>query len=216
MDVNSLIKALSALDSGSSDTTDDLVTASTRNAQVSTNLNGHRPTSSIDTATATPSLTNSSLPPHASLLGLPQRLKDQIYGYLAEDENRIILGWRFLAAYKRHHPMLSHEECLDSAIALHPLSMSCKEMLNDFQPVFLRATKSRWTFSINNFDLLQLIFFSDHFYSIISWDELLDSTEGDKPRVDGVNVESTLRFQMDNNAVASANKLRDIILSKKM
>lgn len=217
MDVNSLIKAFSALDSGSSDTTDALVTASTRD---DASLNGHPPTSSSDTAATTPSRTNNSLPPQASLLGLPQELKDQIYGYLTEDENRIILGWRFVAAYKRHHPMLSYEECLNSAIALHPLSMTCKEMLNDFQPVFLRATKSRWTFSVNNFDLKQLHYFTEHvnaglsLYPSVGWYvEWYVATAAGKPQPPSDHVQCTLRFQMDNNAVASVDKMCDFILS---
>lgn len=197
MDVNSLIKAFSTLDLGFSRTTDHEVTTSTQDAQVNTNLIVRIPTLSSNAATATPSLNINSLPPQASLLGLPRELKDQIYGYLTESEGRIILAWRFVENYKRHYPALSYEDCFNSAIALNPLSMTCKQMLNEFQPALLRATKTRWTLLVNNFNLEQLQLF------------------GNRPPVPNAkyNFEFTLRFQMDNNAVYSADRLRDLILS---
>lgn len=214
MDVNSLIKAFSALDLNSSDTTGVEVIAPARETQVNTSLNGHLPTSSSDTAAATPSLTNTSLPPQASLLGLPRELRDQIYGYLTEDESRIILGWQFVQVHKRHYPALSYEGCFASAIALHPLSMTCKQMLTEFQPEHLRATKTRWTFSVNNFDLEQLQVFSDYVNTGTSV-KLTDGAGAAQldPRVYSkvdCNVELRLRFQMDNNAVSSFARLRDM------
>ena len=214
MDVNSLIKAFSALNLSSSDTTGVEVIAPARETQVNTSLNGRLPTSSSDTAAATPSLTNTSLPPQASLLGLPQELRDQIYGYLTEDESRIILGWRFVQAYKRHYPALSYEGCFTSAIALHPLSMTCKQMLTEFQPALLRVTKTRWTFSVNNFDLEQLQFFSDYVNTSTSV-KLADEAGAAQlnPHIYSkldCNVELRLQFQMDNNAVSSFARLRDM------
>lgn len=214
MDVNSLIKAFSALNLSCSDTTDVEVIAPARETQVNISLTGHLPTSSSDTAAATPSLTNTSLPPQASLLGLPQELRDQIYGYLTEDESRIILGWRFVQVYKRHYPALSHEGYFTSAIALHPLSMTCKQMLTEFQPELLRATKTRWTFSVNNFDLEQLQFFSDYVNTVTSV-KLADEAGAAQldPRIYSIldcNVELRLRFQMDSNAVSSFARLRDM------
>jgi hypothetical protein len=204
MDVNSLIKAFGALDSGSLDTTHVEVTASTRDTQVNSSLIARLPTSSSDTAAATQSPTKTSLPPQASLLGLPQELRDQIYGYLTEDESRIVLGWRFVELWKRHYPKLSHEDCFTSAIALHPLSMTCRQMLSGFQPALLRATETRWIFVVNNFDQKQLLFFDDQYKSMYP-NDLIDG-EPDTPQL-------TLRFQMDNNAVSSADKLRDLCLS---
>jgi hypothetical protein len=204
MDVKSLIEAFGALDSSSSDTTHVEVTASTRDAQVNTSLIVHLPNSSSDTVAATKSPIKTSLPPQASLLGLPQELRDQIYPYLTENESRIVLGWRFVELWKRHYPTLSHEDCFTSAIALHPLSMTCIQMLTEFQPALLQATETRWIFVVNNFDQEQLLFFDDQYNSMYS-NELIDG-ESDTPQL-------TLRFQMDNNAVSSADKLRDLCLS---
>lgn len=207
MDVNSLIKAFSTLDSGSPHTTDVDVAAPIQDAQVKTSLIVRLPIRSNNTVAATSSLNNTPLPPQASLLGLPQELKDQIFGYLTEDEERIILGWRFVEAWKRHYPKLSYHDCFTSAIALHSLSMTCKQMLNEFQPALLRATKTRWTFLVNNFDKEQLLFFSDHINYVLDPNEtwLVGADTGD-PQV-------TLRLQMDNNAVSSADRLRDLCLS---
>lgn len=219
MDVNSLIKAFSALNLRSSHTPAAKVTAPTRNAQANTSLNSRAATSSNGTAVATPSLADTSLPPQASLLGLPQELRDQIYGYLTEDENRIILGWRFVEAYKLHYPALSYEGFFTSAIALHPLSMTCKQMLNEFQPALLQATKTRWTFSVNNFDLEQLQFFSDYVNTGIAikltggWWTLALKYKTCHYTTLVYNVELRLRFQLDNNATSSFAKLRDLYLS---
>jgi hypothetical protein len=233
MDVNSLIKAFSTLDLGSPHTTDvDVtgslrdaqvkVTGSLRDAQVKTSLIVHLPISSKNTVAATPSLNNTSLPPQASLLGIPQELRDQIYGYLTEDEERIILGWRFVENYKRHYPALSYEDCFTSAIALHPLSMTCKQMLHEFQPELLRATKTRWTLVVNNFDLEQLQFFSDFVNTGISvkpTDRWFALVAANKPKHFRLcleleyNVQLRLRFQMDNKATPSVAKLCDLFLS---
>ena len=220
MDMNSLIEAVTALNLGLPDRTNAEVAALTRGTQVNTSLIVRLPISISDTAAAALSPAKTSLPPQASLLGLPQELKDQIYGYLTEGEDRIILGWRFVEAYKRrYYPALSHEECFTSAIALHPLSMTCKQMLNEFQPVHLRATKTRWTFLVNNFDLEQLMLLSGYVNdellakSIIPSMEWFDAKRACKPLPFTSHVDFTLRFQMDNNAVGSADKLRDIFWS---
>jgi hypothetical protein len=222
MDMNSLIEAVTALNLGLPDRTDAEETALTRGTQVNTSLIVRLPISISDTTAAALSLAKTSLPPQASLLGLPQELKDQIYEYLTEDEDRIILGWRFVEAYKRrYYPALSHEECFTSAIALHPLSMTCKQMLHEFQPVHLRATKLRWTFLVNNFDLEQLMLLSGYINNellaksiipsnIMEW---YDAIRACKPLPFTSHVDFTLRFQMDNNAVGSADKLRDIFWS---
>jgi hypothetical protein len=222
MDVNSLIKAFSTLDLGSSRTTDLEVTTSTRDEQVKHSLIVRLPTSSSNTAAATPSLNNTALPPQASLLGLPQELKDQIYGYLTEDEESLILGLLFVEVYKLRYPSLSYEECFTSATALHPLSMTCKQMLNDFQTALLRATKTRWTFSINNFDLEQFQFFNDYVntgLTIKPSDQWLAASAAHRTNPVGYgprlqhNAQLCLRYQMDSNALTSVARLRHLILS---
>lgn len=87
-------------------------------------------------------------------------------------------------------------------------------MLTEFQPALLRATKARWTFSVNNFDLEQLRVFSDYVNPGTSV-KLTDGAGAAQlnPRIYSVldcNAELRLRFQMDNNAVSSFARLRDM------
>lgn len=218
MDLNSLIKAFSTLDLNSSDKPNVEFTAPVQDAPVKPSLIVRLPLSSGNAAAATLSLNDHALPPQASLLGLPQELRDQIYGYLAESEERIILGWRLVEVYKRHYPALSYDDCFTAAIALHPLSMTCKQMLMEFQPVLFGATKTRWTFSINNFDLEQFQFFNNYVntgLAIKPSDEWLAVKAKDPTgRYDmQYNVQLRLRFQMDNNALISIARLRDLVLS---
>lgn len=84
-----------------------------------------------------------------------------------------MLGWRFVEAYK-HYGTLSLDDCFSSAVALHPLSMTCKQMLAEFQDVHFSASEACWTLLINNFSLEQLILFDGHidsrvFIAPIDW-----------------------------------------------
>ena len=58
------------------------------------------PTSDRNTDPETTSPIQTSLPPRASLQGLPRELGDRIYEHLAETEERIVLGWRFLQVWE--------------------------------------------------------------------------------------------------------------------
>jgi hypothetical protein len=95
-------------------------------------------------------------------------------------------------------------------------------MLNECQPELLRATKTRWTFSVNNFDLEQFQFLSDYVNTGISiklTDRWLAAAAAHEKHPIGLgprreyNVQLRLRFQMDKNAVTSFARLRDFLLS---
>lgn len=173
------------------------------------------PASNRDTGSATTSPTQSSLPPRATLQGLPRELRDQIYENLAETEERIVLGWRFVEAYKGDDT-LPLDECFDLAVALHPLSMTCKQMLAEFQDIHFSASEACWTLLVNNFDLEQLMLFGDYidsrvFIEPVNW--AFDETYGfSRPEF---NVNLNLRFQTDHHALRSATELCELFLSDK-
>ena len=172
------------------------------------------PISGRDTDPETTSPTQTSLPPRASLQGLPRELRDQIYEQLAETEERIVLGWRFLQVWEHGDVSLSLDDCFDSAVALHPLSMTCKQMPADFQYIHFTATKARWTLSVNNFKLDQLELFgyyidSGSFIEDITW----MSSKACMSSRPVYNVDLAFRFQMDENAAGSAAELCGLVLS---
>ena len=176
---------------------------------------GHESTTSErDYGPATMSPTQTSLPPRASFLGLPRELRDQIYEHLADTEERIVLGWRFVQAYKYNDDTVSLDECFDSAVALHPLSMTSKQMHAEYQDVHLSASEARWTLLVNNLDLEQLILFDNYidsrvFIAPINWafDKKCGFSRPD------FNVDLKLRFQMDRNAPRSATALCELFAS---
>ena len=88
---------------------------------------------------------------------LPRELRDQIYEHLAETEERIVLGWRFLQIWEDRDAALALDDCFDSAVALHPLSMTCKQMRAEFQNIHFTATKARWTLSVDNDEIATML-----------------------------------------------------------
>jgi hypothetical protein len=171
-------------------------------------------TSNRDTDPTITSPTQTSLPPRASLQGLPRELRDQIYEHLAETEERIVLGWRFLQIWEDRDAALALDDCFDSAVALHPLSMTCKQMRAEFQNIHFTATKARWTLSVDNFNLDQLELFgyyidSGSFIEDITW----MSGKACMSSRSVYNVDLALRFQMDENAAGSAAELCGLLLS---
>jgi hypothetical protein len=67
-----------------------------------------------------------------SLKTLPQELRDQIYSYLAATEGRIVLGRRMVDACREGRPQTLYKS-FEEAIALHPLSMTCRQFRDEFQ-----------------------------------------------------------------------------------
>jgi hypothetical protein len=172
------------------------------------------PTSNRDIDPEITSPTQTSLPPRASLQWLPRELRDQIYEHLAETDERIVLGWRFLQIWEDRDAALALDDCFDSAVALHPLSMTCKQMRAEFQNIHFTATKARWTLSVNNFDLDQIELFgyyinNEVFIEDIAW--VADKAYRSSRPV--YNVDLALRFQMDENAAGSAAELCGLVLS---
>jgi hypothetical protein len=60
-----------------------------------------------------------------TLQTIPRELRDSIYELVAATEERIVLGRRMVEA-RRADKTLTLDQCFDQAVALHPLSMTCR------------------------------------------------------------------------------------------
>lgn len=166
------------------------------------------------------SLSSKEARPEPSLQTLPRELRDMIYEFIAETEDRIVLGRRMLEARKANNTW-TLDKCFDEAVALHPLSMTCWQFRNEFQPVHFSARRPWWILLVNNFDLEQLQIFSDYIQSeefIKVRDDWYWGEEGDADELYGVpayNTSVSLRFQIDDDAQHSAGQLCKHVLYRR-
>lgn len=91
--------------------------------------------------------------PSRESTGYPSRAQSK---FVADTEERIVLGRRFVEA--RKDKSLPLKQCFDSAVALHALSMTCHQMLEEFQSIHHSSTShdARWVLIVNNFDFDQI------------------------------------------------------------
>lgn len=112
-------------------------------------------------------------------------------------------------------------ESFKGATAIHPLSMTCHQLLDEFQEVHIAASEPSWALFVNNFDLDQIRCFSDFIksgqYIKIAGNnfyEADDASLGDwLHEAPFYNFKVSMRFQMDSHAYDSADKLRRHFLS---
>lgn len=146
-------------------------------------------------------------PSKPTLQTLPPELRNLIYEFLAATEERIVLGRRMLEAEKSDSTD-DLDDCFNQAVALHPLSMTCRQLRDEFQEVHVEASEPRWVLLVNNFDLEQLRVFSHYIqldeYIIVSSDY---DEDFDPRNVPDYDPEISLRFQLDDDALRSASKL---------
>jgi hypothetical protein len=155
-------------------------------------------------------------PPAASLQGLPRELRDLIYEFVADTEEIIVLGRRMVEVH-RANSAWSLDRYSDGAIALHSLSMTCRQFRDEFRDIQVGGYKPSWVLLVNNFDLKQLQIFSDYIQS----EEYLKVVEYEEcPEIETCEVDQhepiyntgvTLRFQMDDRAVDSARALCKLV-----
>lgn len=164
-----------------------------------TNMNTAHTTADSTVAAGTIAVTNyasapsGNAPARASLLGIPPELRNNIYKQVAAIEGRLVVGKRIA----QPRGTRSYSEHLRSAVVPHPLSMTCHQIQDEFSGLRVAATDLRWVLLVNNFDLLQVNWFSEAF----------DETE------DGVDRSVVLRLHMDNNAVKSARDFCKTVLA---
>jgi hypothetical protein len=174
-----------------------------------------------DTNQANP--VSTSTPSRTSLQGLPPELRNNIYKYVAASEDRFVLGKKIVCPRKATESLITH---FHSAVALHPLAMTCRQMRDEFTGIHLAATEPRWVMVVNNFDLEQIEKFAEvldrgpsdgsfgdasqnpgHF-KIVDWQSYLGYLH--MTPVYSPNI--VLRFQMDENAMRSVWRLREDVL----
>lgn len=143
-----------------------------------------------------------------------------IYAFVAATEERIVLGRRMAKACHYKSRTQTLYESFKGAIALHPLSMTCHQFLDEFQGVHVAASEPSWALVVNNFDLDQIRCFSD-FIQSEQYIKATKSTFYHKKDehwedwghgVPSYNFNVSLRFQMDSHALKSANDLSRYIL----
>lgn len=139
-----------------------------------------------------------SKPAEPTLQGIPPELRAIIYKYAAtNDEKRIVLGRKLVK--EPHNTLDSHNldiaDRFFSAVAQHPLSMTCRqiraEFLPQFQTLFSQTPGQSYDLIVNNFDLEQLA------VGTIC-----------KATLDCMRVPMTLRCQMDSDIVNSVEAMR--------
>lgn len=152
-------------------------------------------------------------PSKPTLQTLPRELRNLIYEFLAATEERIVLGRRMLGAEKSHSTD-DLDDCFKQAVALHPLSMTCRQFREEFQEVHVEASEPRWVLLVNNFDLEQLRVFSHYIqldeYIIVSGDY---DEDFDPRNVPDYDPEISLRLQLDDDALRSASELCQYVYS---
>lgn len=165
------------------------------------------PSNKITTSDDRTNKTNET-PPKPTLQTIPRELRDSIYKLVAATEERIVLGRRMVEA-RKNDSTWSLDQCFDAAVALHPLSMTCRQFRDEFQDEHISAPKATWVLLVNNFDLEQLQIFNDYIqseeYIKVTGYELYDKAY--LLMVPTFNLNVTLRSQMDNQAPYSASEL---------
>jgi hypothetical protein len=157
--------------------------------------------------------------------GLPSELRNQIYGLVAASttEKRTILGHKLAQAAKAFdHDGDVREQALAAAVQ-HPLSMTCRQIRAEFQSgfhdVYTRSQSQRVDLVINNFDIEQMKVFEElrhakrtQYHSLAkSPRQLRRDTE--LAWLSKVTIKP--RFQIDQDVVASATALQNVIKSGK-
>lgn len=159
--------------------------------------------------------TNSILDKTASkptLQTLPRELRNLIYDFVAATEERIVLG-RCMVEAEKSDSTKDLDDCFGEAVALHPLSMTCRQFRDEFQAVHTAATGPPWILLVNNFDLEQLHMFGRYImakHAVVSKDDVNDGKEDFDPcGFPTYDSALSLRFQMDDGALKSASDLCD-------
>jgi hypothetical protein len=90
--------------------------------------------------------------PKPSLQTLPQELRDSIYYFVAATGECIVLG-RHMAELHKENSDWTIDGYFDEAVALHPLSMTCRQFRDEFTKEHLSGSEAPYVLLVNNFDL---------------------------------------------------------------
>jgi hypothetical protein len=164
------------------------------------------PTQSTDAHTvAMPRAKKSSVkqpvtpPPDASLLGIAPELRNTIYHMVAEDIKEVSI-----IARKIGFGAADAEDRLWATVAKHPLSHTCSQLRQEFDPIHRRKTittgVSSYRLEVANYDVHRLGDFARLLGQVPSFLPQIRSSVQKNHRM--------IRFQLDSNLEASLNKIR--------
>lgn len=103
-----------------------------------------------------------------TLLGLPAELRNSIYFLVAAGNTRPLLVSRLMQLESQrallppdNRDNVTLENRLNNAVGLHPLSQTCRQLRDEFQPVFLHHSAPCHRLVVNNFDVAQTEFIAN-------------------------------------------------------
>jgi hypothetical protein len=142
-------------------------------------------------------------PPNASLLGIAPELRNDIYHTVAQDIEEVSIISR-----KISFGAASAEDRLWDTVAKHPLSQTCSQLRQEFDPIHRRKAITvgvpRYRLEVPNYDVYRLGDFA----------RLLKQVPSSVPQIRAsVKMDRVLvRFQLDSNLKRSLDKIRQDLL----
>jgi len=154
-----------------------------------------------------------------TLLSLPAELRNSIYFLVADGNTRPLLVSRLMQLEVQrallppdNRDNVTLENRLNNAVGLHPLSQTCRQLRNEFQPVLLHNSAPCHRLIINNFDVTQTEFVTNFFrkHRIVDlWQDRVRRYVYASGIVGRIEVE----FRGDSDIVKSAEALLHHILT---
>ena len=142
-----------------------------------------------------------SPPPDASLLGIPPELRNFIFRLVADDIDEVSIIGRKL---HRSKATSTNDSWLWKAMAKHPLSQTCRQLRQEFDPVHRRRALTtgvaRYRLELQNFDVVRIKTFS----KVIRYTPNIIRSKL-KEAVD--DLDSIIRFNLTCRVAASIHKL---------
>ena len=141
-------------------------------------------------------------PASPTLQGIPLELRTEIYNYVAINEPRKVSGRQFVKTSKGFRSRNSGDlwKQFQSAIAPHPLTLTCRQMFAEFNQVLATTPGQTYNLIVNNFDLEQLALFHRFVAAHCSSHRV---TETKMQPLPVLFKEVTLHLKLDGNVVQS-------------
>ena len=140
-------------------------------------------------------------PPDASLLGIPPEMRNTIYKLVADDIDEVSIIGRKLDQSKA---TLKDHAWLWDVMAKHPLSQTCRQLRQEFDPVHrhraLTTGVTRYRLELENFDVDRITTFS----KVIRYSPKIIRR---KLKEDVNDFNSIIRFNLTHRVVASIRNL---------
>lgn len=157
--------------------------------------------------------------PQPTLLGLPAELRNDIYLFVAAGSTRPLLASRLMQLEEQtttspdNRNNVTPETVLNRAVGLHPLSRTCRQLRDEFQPVFLHESAPYHRLIINNFDVAQTEFVTSFLHKFHVRGFRLKGARRYKSH-SGVPHSIKVEFLADSDIVKSADAFLQHVLTK--